>query len=67
MGTVISEVHRRHRAIEFRKFLVRIGKAVSADLDVHPVCDNSATHHRDAPLSTSRMSARSAAYGRARR
>jgi transposase len=39
-GTVISELHRRHRAIEFRKFLVRIDKAVPADLDVHLVCDN---------------------------
>ena len=29
-GTVISELHRRHRAIEFRKFLVRIDKAVPA-------------------------------------
>jgi hypothetical protein len=36
-GTVISELHRRHRAIEFRKFLVRIDKAVPADLDVHLV------------------------------
>jgi transposase len=44
-GTVISEVHRRHRAIEFRKFLVRIDKAVPADLDVHLVCDNYATHN----------------------
>jgi transposase len=43
-GTVISQLHRRHRAIEFRKFLVRIDKAVPADLDVHLVCDNYATH-----------------------
>jgi len=43
-GTVISELHRRHRAIEFRKFLVRIDKAVPADLGVHLVCDNYATH-----------------------
>lgn len=27
-GTVISERHRRHRAIEFKKFLIRIDKAV---------------------------------------
>jgi hypothetical protein len=66
-GTVISHVHRHHRAIEFRKFLARMGKAVPAGLDVPLVCGNSATHHRDSPLSTSRMSARSAAYGRARR
>src|SRR6184192_2291248 len=44
-GTVISELHRRHRAIEFRKFLARIDKAVPADLDVHLVCDNYATHN----------------------
>ncbi len=30
--------------MEFRKFLVRIDKAVPADLDVHLVCDNLATH-----------------------
>src|SRR5947207_6891499 len=44
-GTVISELHRRHRAIECRKFLARIDKAVPADLDVHLVCDNYATHN----------------------
>jgi transposase len=43
-GTVISELHRRHRAIEFRKFLTAIDKAVPAELDVHLVCDNYATH-----------------------
>ena len=43
-GTVISELHRRHRAIEFRKFLASIDKAVPADLDVHLICDNYATH-----------------------
>src|SRR5271170_5002706 len=43
-GTVISELHRRHRAIEFRKFLTAIDKAVPAALDVHLVCDNYATH-----------------------
>ena len=44
-GTVISELHRRHRAIEFRKFLVSIDKTVPAGLDVHLVCDNYATHN----------------------
>ncbi len=43
-GTVISQLHRRHRAIEFKKFLITIDKAVPADLDVHLVCDNYATH-----------------------
>ncbi len=44
-GTVISELHRRHRAIEFRKFLAAIDKAVPAELDVHLICDNYATHN----------------------
>jgi transposase len=44
-GTVISQLHRRHRAIEFRKFLASIDKAVPACLDVHLVCDNYATHN----------------------
>jgi transposase len=43
-GTVISSLHRRHRAAEFKKFLARIDKAVPAELDVHLVCDNLATH-----------------------
>jgi transposase len=43
-GTVISELHRRHRGAEFRKFLARIDKTVPAGLDVHLVCDNYATH-----------------------
>ena len=44
-GTVIHALHRRHRAVEFRKFLVAIDKAVPAELDVHLVCDNYATHN----------------------
>jgi transposase len=44
-GSVISELHRRHRAIEFRKFLTAIDKAVPTGLDVHLVCDNYATHN----------------------
>ena len=43
-GTVISQLHRRHRAVEFKKFLVAIDKAVPAALDVHLVCDNYGTH-----------------------
>jgi transposase len=43
-GTVISELHRRHRATEFRKFLTTIDKTVPADLDVHLICDNYGTH-----------------------
>ena len=43
-GSVISELHRQHRAVEFRKFLIAIDKAVPADLHVHLICDNLATH-----------------------
>jgi transposase len=43
-GTVIGQLRRRHRAVEFQKFLVAIDKAVPADLDVHLVCDNYGTH-----------------------
>jgi transposase-like protein/transposase len=43
-GTVISQIQRRHRAAEFKKFLVTIDKAVPAPLDVHLICDNLATH-----------------------
>src|SRR6266702_507685 len=44
-GTVISELHRRHRAAEFKKFLVTIDKTVPTELEVHLVCDNYATHN----------------------
>ena len=43
-GRVIGKTYRRHRAKEFRKFLDEIDKAVPADLDVHLVMDNYATH-----------------------
>src|SRR6266571_4811927 len=43
-GTVISELHRQHRAVEFKNFLIAIDKAVPAGLDVHLICDNLATH-----------------------
>ena len=43
-GTVISELHRRHRHQEFLKFLKRIDKNVPATLGVHLVCDNYGTH-----------------------
>jgi transposase len=43
-GTVISAVHRRHRAVEFKKFLARIDAEVPDGLDVHLVCDNYGTH-----------------------
>jgi transposase/transcriptional regulator with XRE-family HTH domain len=43
-GTVISSLHRRHRAVEFRKFLAKIDAAVPEHLEVHLVCDNYGTH-----------------------
>src|SRR5262249_1333687 len=43
-GTVVGECHRRHRSIEFRKFLDTIEIAVPADLDVHLILDNYGTH-----------------------
>jgi transposase len=43
-GKVIGECHRRHRAIEFKKFLIAIDKAVPPDLDVHLILDNYGTH-----------------------
>ena len=43
-GTVISSLHRRHRSIEFKKFLAKIDAEVPADLDVHLICDNYGTH-----------------------
>lgn len=43
-GTVIGELHRQHRASEFRKFLTTIDKTVPGELDIHVVCDNYGTH-----------------------
>jgi transposase len=47
-GKVIGSIHRRHRSVEFRKFLVKLDKQVPAALDVHLICDNYATHKTDA-------------------
>ena len=43
-GTVISSMHRRHRTIEFKKFLTKIDTEVPDHLDVRLVCDNYGTH-----------------------
>jgi len=43
-GTVISSLHRRHRAVEFKKFLTKIDTEVPEHLDVHLICDNYGTH-----------------------
>lgn len=42
-GTVLGEFHRRHRAVEFRKFLDTIDAAVPAAFDVHLILDNYGT------------------------
>lgn len=43
-GEVIGSLHRRHRAIEFKKFLQRIDAEVPDEFDIHIVMDNSSTH-----------------------
>ncbi|WP_206731370.1 IS630 family transposase [Streptomyces sp. C] len=43
-GKVIGSLHRRHRAEEFKKFLVKLDKEVPTGLEVHLVLDNYATH-----------------------
>jgi transposase len=43
-GAVMGECHRRHRSIEFRKFLDTIEQNVPAELDIHLILDNYGTH-----------------------
>ncbi len=43
-GSVITSMHRRHRAAEFVKFLNKINSDVPDQLDVHLICDNYGTH-----------------------
>ena len=43
-GHVICELHRRHRAVEFKKFLERDRRSGARELEVHVVCDNYGTH-----------------------
>ncbi|WP_369776352.1 IS630 family transposase [Streptomyces sp. R33] len=43
-GEVITSLHRRHRAAEFKKFLIKIDKEVPEHLQVHLICDNYGTH-----------------------
>jgi transposase len=47
-GEVIGQLHRRHRASEFLKFLRHVNTQVPADLDVHLVMDNYGTHKTQA-------------------
>jgi transposase len=46
-GKTISSVHRRHRHQEFLKFLDIVDAQVPADLEIHIVMDNYATHKVD--------------------
>lgn len=43
-GEVLGACHRRHRSVEFRKFLDQVDAAAPLHLDVHIVLDNYATH-----------------------
>lgn len=43
-GEVIGECHRRHRSVEFRKFLNTIERSVPKNLDIHLILDNYSTH-----------------------
>ncbi len=43
-GRVIGELHRRHRAREFLKFLRTVDENVPTGLDIHLVMDNYGTH-----------------------
>ena len=43
-GNVLGQTHRRHRSVEFRKFLDLIDASVPKGQDVHLVIDNYATH-----------------------
>jgi transposase len=43
-GKVIGSLHRRHRATEFKKFLIKLDKEVPSDCEVHLILDNYATH-----------------------
>lgn len=43
-GTVIGEFHRRHRALEFRRFLETIDTVVPAKFELHLILDNYGTH-----------------------
>ncbi|MDQ6713911.1 MAG: IS630 family transposase [Candidatus Dormibacteraeota bacterium] len=43
-GKVIGETHRRHRSIEFKRFLDRIDQEAPAELGIHIVVDNNSMH-----------------------
>lgn len=43
-GEVVGSLHRRHRTVEFLKFLKTIDESVPPDLDIHLILDNYITH-----------------------
>jgi transposase len=43
-ATLVTQFHRRHRSVEFRRFLDAIDAAVPANVDVHLIMDNYGTH-----------------------
>src|SRR5262249_8024003 len=43
-GFVVGKCFRRHRTLEFEKFLGHLDSQVPPDLDIHLVLDNYATH-----------------------
>ena len=43
-GKVIGQLNRRHRSIEFRKFLDKIDSEVPPEFDLHLILDNYGTH-----------------------
>lgn len=43
-GQVLGACQRRHRSVEFRKFLDQVDAVTPPDMDVHIVMDNYATH-----------------------
>lgn len=43
-GEVARSCYRRHRSVEFRRFLDEIERCVPADVDVHLILDNYGTH-----------------------
>ena len=43
-GQVLGACERRHRSVEFRKFLDRVDDVTPPELDIHIVMDNYATH-----------------------
>lgn len=48
IGRIISTTHPKHRTTEFLAFLRKIERTVPADLEIHAVLDNYATHKTEA-------------------